>query len=101
MKRHHYFGLLLLTAAAIVACQKENFRVLGDHYEKSGNSGNRFHITCASLSDGTVTIDLRHGGKAPQEFSYAWDGTVLKILNASDESIFRLQAKFHRSQDPA
>jgi len=75
MKRIRFYALLVLMgSAAIVACQKEKILVLGDHHEKTGETGSQYHIWCASLQEGTVTLEVFHGGKEAYDFSYSWDG---------------------------
>jgi hypothetical protein len=78
MKKIHVFAMLILmVTTAFWACQKDNvFSVLGDHHENTSGSSDRFHVCCASLSEGIVTLDVYHAGTVPGEFSFTWDGTT-------------------------
>jgi hypothetical protein len=70
-----FYAMLLLTGAtAIVSCRKD-VSVLGDQYEKSGTGGDLFHIRCATLDDGQLTLELFHCGTADHEFELTWDGS--------------------------
>ena len=74
MKRMSFYALLLLIgSAAIVSCNKD-VSVLGDQYEKSVNEGDPFRIHCATLEEGSLTLELIHGGKEAHEFEITWDG---------------------------
>jgi hypothetical protein len=77
MKRILFYAMLVVVvSAAVAACQKEKILVLGDQHVKTDQSGELFHIRCALLSEGTVTLDVFHGGDEAVEFSYSWDGQV-------------------------
>lgn len=67
---------MVLVTIAFASCSKDNPKVLGDHYEKTGSIGDPFNIYCASLEEGTVALELFHGGKEDHKFSYSWDGKI-------------------------
>lgn len=84
MNRMRLFVVLtLVVSAATVSCRKEEnkvsgtaYTVLGQAKEKTTGSGELFYLRCATLSQGTVTLQVVHGGKDAHEFSLSCDGRI-------------------------
>lgn len=101
MKRISFYVMLaLLGSVIIVACRKEKVLVLGDQHVKSGEtgeSGDPFHVWCASLDEGKLIVEVFHGGNEAQEFSFSWDGQITNPFPDSCNSCRQVEIRIIRA----